>query len=84
MTLFFLTVIIIASIILIYNRFNMSFEERGRYLGMLCSVGATGRQKRSSVYFEAFFLLLLALPAGFLLGLAVVQGGMTVSYTHLG
>lgn len=84
MTLFFLTVIIIASIILIYNLFNMSFEERSRYLGMLCSVGATGRQKRSSVYFEAFYLLLLALPTGFLLGLAVVQGGMMMLQPFVG
>lgn len=76
MTLFFLAIIVVASVILIYNLFNMSFEERSRYLGMLCSVGATGRQKRSSVYYEAFYLLLLALPAGFILGLAVVQGGM--------
>lgn len=84
MTLFFLTVIIIASIILIYNLFNMSFEERSRYLGMLCSVGATGRQKRSSVYFEAFFLLLPALPTGFLLGLAVIQGGMMMLQPFVG
>lgn len=76
MTLFFLAIIVVASVILIYNLFNMSFEERSQYLGMLCSVGATGRQKRSSVYFEAFYLLLLALPTGFILGLAVVQGGM--------
>ena len=83
MTLFFLVIIVVASVILIYNLFNMSFEERSRYLGMLCSVGATGRQKRSSVYFEAFYLLLFALPTGFIVGLAVVQGGMPVSYTHL-
>ena len=76
MTLFFLVIIVVASVILIYNLFNMSFEERSRYLGMLCSVGATGRQKRSSVYFEAFYLLLFALPTGFIVGLAVVQGGM--------
>lgn len=76
MTVFFLAIIIVASVILIYNLFNMSFEERSRYLGMLCSVGATGRQKRSSVYYEAFYLLLMALPTGFILGLFVVSGGM--------
>lgn len=76
MVIFFLTVIIVVSVILIYNLFNMSFEERSRYLGMLCSVGATGRQKRSSVYFEAFYLLIFALPVGLLLGLGVVWIGM--------
>lgn len=76
LVVFFLAVIIVASVILIYNLFNMSFEERSRYLGMLCSVGATGRQKRSSVYFEAFYLLLFALPVGLLLGVGVVWLGM--------
>lgn len=76
MVIFFLAVIIVVSVTLIYNLFNMSFEERSRYLGMLCSVGATGRQKRSSVYFEAFYLLLFALPFGVLLGLGVVWLGM--------
>ncbi len=76
MTVFFLAVIVTAAIILIYNVFNISFEERSRYLGMLCSVGATGRQKRSSVYFEAFSLFLPALPLGILAGLLMIFLGM--------
>lgn len=77
MTVFFMTVIVLAAVILIYNVFNMSFEERSRYLGMLCSVGATGRQKRSSVYFEAFILFLPALPLGILAGCVVVWLGIS-------
>ena len=76
MTIFFVVLIMLASTFLIYNIFNMSFEERSRYLGMLSSIGATGRQKRSSVYFEACYLLLLALPIGFISGLLVVKLGM--------
>lgn len=76
MTVFFVILIMQASAFLIYNIFNMSFEERSRYLGMLSSVGATGRQKRSSVYFEACCLLILALPIGFVAGLLVVKLGM--------
>lgn len=76
MTVFFVVLIMLASAFLIYNIFNMSFEERSRYLGMLSSVGATGRQKRSSVYFEASYLLILALPIGFISGLFVVKLGM--------
>ena len=46
MTVLFVALIMGASALLIYNVFNMSFKERSRYLGMLCSVGATGRQKK--------------------------------------
>jgi len=76
MSVFFVVLIIVASVVLIYNVFNMSFEERSKYLGMLSSVGATGKQKRSSVYYEAFILLLVALPMGFVVGLLVIQLGM--------
>lgn len=74
--LFFVILIMFVSAILIYNVFNISFEERSWYLGMLSSVGATGKQKRSSIYYEAFYLLLFALPLGILVGLVVVKLGM--------
>ncbi len=74
--IFFLLLISLVSIILMYNLFQLSFAERCRYLGMLSSVGATARQKRSSVYDEAMCLLLPALPIGALLGLGIVYGGV--------
>ena len=73
---FFVLLILIVSVILIYNVFQISFEERRKYLGMLSSVGATKRQKRSSIYYEAFILLLFALPIGFVSGLVAVKIGM--------
>lgn len=73
---FFVILIMAASLILIYNVFNMSYSERTKYLGMLSSVGATGRQKRFSVYYEVLVLLIPALPAGILLGIGVIEGGM--------
>ena len=76
LTVFFVVLIMFSSIILIYNVFNMSFEERSRYLGMLSSIGATGRQKRSSIYYEAFYLLIFALPAGILCGFGIIKLGM--------
>ncbi len=76
MSVFFVVLIIAASLVLIHNVFNMSFEERSKYLGMLSSVGATAKQKRSSVYYEAFILLIAALPAGFVLGLLTIKLGM--------
>lgn len=78
MTAFFLLLILAVSVVLIYNVFNISFRERSRYLGMLSSIGATARQKRSSVYYEAGILLLAALPVGILAGFGVVLGGLRV------
>ena len=73
MQIFFVVLIVLISVMLIYNVFALSYDERARYLGMLSSVGATGRQKRSSVYFEALTLLVPALPIGFGLGLVTVK-----------
>ena len=84
MTVFFVVLIMAASVLLIYNVFNMSFQERSRYLGMLCSVGATGRQKRSSIFYEAFFLLIFALPAGILLGIGVILLAMAAFRPFIG
>ncbi|MCR5252037.1 MAG: ABC transporter permease [Lachnospiraceae bacterium] len=79
---FFVALITAAALILIVNVFSMSFRERSRYLGMLSSVGATGKQKKWSVYYEVFSLLLFALPGGILLGLLTVKGGMMLLYPH--
>ena len=75
---FFIILITAASLVLIYNVFSISFKERSRYLGMLSSIGATKSQKRWSVYYEVFSLLIIALPLGILLGLLVVMGGMAL------
>ena len=69
-----LVLIIIASVMLIYNAFSISLSERSRYLGMLASVGATKAQKRRSVYFEGAVLGVVGIPLGFgagLLGMAI-------------
>lgn len=63
------TVIIIASVMLIYNAFGISLAERTRYLGMLATVGATKKQKRQSVYFEGFLLGVVSIPLGLLFGI---------------
>ena len=79
---FFIVLITTASLVLIYNVFNISYNERSRYLGMLASVGATRAQKRWSVYYEVLILLAAALPCGILLGLLVIKGGMALLYPH--
>lgn len=63
-------IILIGSISLIYNAFAISLSERSRYLGMLSSIGATKRQKRNSVFYEALYIGLIAIPIGFLCGYA--------------
>lgn len=64
-----LVIIIIASVLLIFNAFGISISERSRYLGMLASVGATRAQKRGTVYYEGFLLGLIGIPLGIGFGL---------------
>ncbi len=63
-----LAIVMVTSVILIVNSIGMSLTERIRYLGMLSSVGATGRQKRFSIYFEGFILGFIGIPLGILFG----------------
>ena len=75
-----LMIVVLTSVVLIYNAFGMSLAERVRYLGMLASVGATGRQKRGSVFFEGFILGIIGIPVGIFLGIM----GTTVTLNILG
>lgn len=61
-------IVIVGSISLIYNAFGISVADRSKYLGMLASVGATKRQKRNSVLFEAGIISLVSIPLGLLAG----------------
>ncbi len=69
MMLVMIGVIVVASVCLIYNAFAISVAERARQLGLLSSVGATIRQKRTSVYFEGFVISLIGIPLGIAAGL---------------
>ena len=75
-----LAVVIATSVILIVNALGMSLTEKMRYLGMLASVGATGRQKRFSIYSEGLILGSIGIPLGLLLGLI----GTKITLTILG
>ena len=65
---FALLIVMMTSFVLIVNSIGMSLTERMRYLGMLASVGATGRQKRFSIYFEGFILGMIGIPLGLIMG----------------
>lgn len=71
-----LVIIMIASVVLIYNSFGMSLSERVRYLGMLASVGATKKQKKMSVYYEGFILGAIGIPVG--IGAGILGIGITL------
>lgn len=64
-----LGVVVLVSIVLIYNSIAMSLAEKVKYLGMLASVGATKAQKRGSIYFEGLILAIIGIPLGILLGI---------------
>lgn len=65
-----LFLIAFGSISLIYNSFSISVSERTRQFGILKSVGATKKQIRGSVLYEAELLCAIAIPAGLVLGCA--------------
>lgn len=78
-----LAIIIVASVMLVYNAFSMSLTGRIRYLGMLASVGATRKQKRNSVYFEGAFLGMIAIPLGIFFGIIGIDITLNVVINRL-
>ena len=67
-------IIVVASISLIYNAFSISISERTKQFGLLKSIGATKKQIRKSVLFEAFSLCIIGIPLGIgsgLLGIGI-------------
>lgn len=63
-------IIMIGSIFLIYNSFNISLNERTHQFGILSSVGATPKQLRHSVLFEGLCIGTIGIPIGVLVGIA--------------
>lgn len=61
-------IILLGSVSLIYNSFSISVSERTKQFGLLRSIGATKKQLRGSVRFEAAFLCLMGIPFGILCG----------------
>ena len=71
-------IIMIASISLIYNAFSISISERTKQFGLLKSIGATKKQIRKSVLFEAFFLCIIGIPLG--VGCGLLGIGITLHF----
>lgn len=62
-------VIIFTSVFCIKNSFDISITEKTRQYGMLSSTGATRKQIKKNVYYEALILGIIGIPLGILLGL---------------
>ena len=62
-------VIMVASIICIKNSFDISITEKTKQYGMLRSIGATKKQIKNNVLFEALILGSIGIPFGILLGI---------------
>lgn len=61
--------IMLGSVFLIYNSFNISLNERTHQFGILMSVGATEKQLRNSVLFEGLCIGVIGIPIGILIGI---------------
>nr|UWI51948.1 ABC transporter permease [Clostridioides difficile] len=70
-------IIMLGSIFLIYNSFNMSLNERTQQFGILSSVGATSKQLRNSVLFEGICIGAVGIPIGVIVG--IVSIGLVIS-----
>lgn len=69
-TAFVIVLIIIGvSVFCIRNSFNISITEKVREYGMLKSIGATSKQIKATVFYEAFLLAIIGLPLGILAGI---------------
>ena len=68
-----LGIIVVTSVFVIRNSFEISITEKMKQFGMLASIGATKKQIRKSVLFEGFILGIIGIPLGILLGYSVIH-----------
>ncbi len=64
-----LALVSIGCIIVIYNSFAISVMERKKQFGLFSSIGATSRQLKKTVFFEAFLVSIVGIPIGLISGI---------------
>lgn len=69
MVMVVLTIVVVSSVYCIKNSFDISISEKIKQYGMLRSVGATRKQIKKNVFKEAYYLGLIGIPLGILLGI---------------
>lgn len=72
--------IMFGSVALIYNAFSISVSERTKQFGLLSSIGATKKQLKRMVFFEALSVSAIGIPIGVIAGV----GGIGVTLMLLG
>lgn len=72
--------IMFGSVSLIYNAFSISVSERTKQFGLLSSVGATKKQLRKMVLFEALAVSAAGIPIGIIAGV----GGIGITLLIIG
>ena len=70
--------ILFGTVALIYNAFSISVSERTKQIGILKSMGATKKQVRKMVFYEALFECGLAIPLGVALGCLGIGGTLYI------
>jgi len=65
-------IIMVTSIFCIRNSFAISTTEKKKMYGMVASIGATRKQIKNSVIYEAFILSLIGIPIGIMCGILAV------------
>ncbi|WMM26264.1 ABC transporter permease [Tissierella sp. MB52-C2] len=68
-----IALVMLGSVFLIYNSFNISLNERTHQFGILMSVGATEKQLRNSVLFEGLCIGTIGIPIGILVGIPSIK-----------
>ena len=79
-----LAIIIITSVYCIKNSFNISITEKVKQYGILSSIGATSKQIRKNVLYEAFILALIAIPIGIISGVGSIYVVLKIIENVLG
>lgn len=67
-------IVVISTIAVIYNSFQISVVERIKQFGLLRAVGATPKQIRKIVLREATVLAVIGIPIGLLCGIIAIYG----------
>lgn len=73
-----IVLIMAASVSLIYNAFSISMRERTGQFGLLSSVGATKKQLRKALRYEAWSVCAVGIPLGLVSGVAGI--GITLHF----
>lgn len=78
MSLFSITPIILATMIIIYNSLNISLLERAKLFGMLRALGSSKRQIKILVICEVLIISILSIPVGLILGILILKSAFKI------